>query len=75
VFTIGDGCVYIWIVKTGECLRLINQNSNDQIVSISINQNNRLQLCVGEESGCINVWDYEDGIIIHVTFYLHFQYF
>ncbi|UJR29505.1 hypothetical protein I4U23_010722 [Adineta vaga] len=28
VFTIADGCVYVWIVKTGECLRLINQNSN-----------------------------------------------
>jgi hypothetical protein len=50
VFTIGDGCVYIWIVKTGECLRLINNNSNspDQqiIVSMAINPNNRLQVCI-----------------------------
>ncbi|CAM2701512.1 unnamed protein product [Rotaria socialis] len=69
IFTIGDGCVYVWIVKTGECLRLINQttNSNDQqtIVSIAINPNNRLQLCVGEQNGIINIWDYEDGILIH----------
>ncbi len=49
MFTIGDGCVYIWIVKTGECLRLINQISNSieqqNIVSIAINPNNRLQVC------------------------------
>jgi len=48
VFTIGDGCIYVWIVKTGECLRLINHNSNsiDQliIVSMAINPNNRLQV-------------------------------
>ncbi|CAF5005095.1 unnamed protein product [Rotaria sp. Silwood1] len=48
VFTTGDGCVYVWIVKTGECLRLINHNTNsiDQqtIVSIAINPNNRLQI-------------------------------
>jgi hypothetical protein len=46
--TIGDGCVYVWIVKTEECSRLINQNPNsiDQqaIVSIAINPNNRLQV-------------------------------
>ncbi|CAF1688358.1 unnamed protein product [Adineta ricciae] len=46
VFTIGDGCVYVWIVKTGECLRLINQNSIDQqaIIGMAINPNNRLQV-------------------------------
>ncbi|CAF0845741.1 unnamed protein product [Adineta steineri] len=69
VFTIGDGCIYVWIVKTGECLRLINNNSNssDQqtIIGMTINPNNRLQLCVGEQNGNINVWDYEDGILIH----------
>jgi len=50
VFTIGDGCVYVWIVKTGECLRLINNNSNsmDQqtIIAIAINPNNRLQVFI-----------------------------
>ncbi|CAF1215594.1 unnamed protein product [Adineta ricciae] len=67
VFTIGDGCVYVWIVKTGECLRLINQNSVDQqaIIGMAINPNNRLQLCIGEQNGLINIWDYEDGILIH----------
>lgn len=73
VFTIGDGCVYVWIVKTGECLRLINHNSNsnDQeiIVSICINPHNRLQLCVAQLNGIINVWDYEDGILIHVILF------
>lgn len=48
VFTIGDECVYVWIVKTGQCLRLINQisHSNDQqtIVSMAINPHNRLQV-------------------------------
>lgn len=48
VFTIGDGCVYVWIVKTGECLRLINNNSNSidhqTIIGIAINPNNRLQV-------------------------------
>lgn len=48
MFTIGDECVYVWIVKTGECLRLINQISylTDQqsIVSIAINPHNRLQV-------------------------------
>ncbi|CAF1273191.1 unnamed protein product [Rotaria sordida] len=69
IFTIGDGCVYVWIVKTGECLRLINHNSNsnDQqiILAQSINPNNQLQLCVAQQNGIINVWDYEDGILIH----------
>ncbi|CAF3504696.1 unnamed protein product [Rotaria sp. Silwood1] len=69
VFTIGDACVYVWIAKTGECLRLINHNSNstDQIniVAIAINPNNQLQLCIAEQNGIINVWDYEDGILIH----------
>lgn len=48
LFTIGDQCVYVWICKTGECLRLINQysNSNDPIIIIgmAINPNNRLQV-------------------------------
>ena len=46
MFTIGDGCVYVWIVKTGECLRLINRNSVDQqaIIGMAINPNNRLQV-------------------------------
>jgi hypothetical protein len=45
VFTIGDECVYIWIVKTGECLRLINQiTEQENIISIAINPNNRLQV-------------------------------
>jgi len=46
VFTIGDGCVYVWIVKTGECLRLINSIDQQIIISICINPNNRLQVCI-----------------------------
>ena len=89
VLTIGDGCVYVWIVQTGQCLRLINNPANASdghtIVAMAINPHNRLQvlpefdwfamrdrsrsfqLCVGQSNGHINVWDYEDGILIHVS--------
>jgi len=79
LFTIGDEGVQVWIVETGQILRILKQKkSSDQqencsnIVSIDFNPTNRLQLCVAHQSGLIQIWDYEDGILIH-TIEIHLE--
>ena len=76
LFTIGETCVYLWFVDSGQLSRALNRFSSsnsstsegeERIVSIALNPHNRLQLCVAQSNGTINIWDYEDSILIHVT--------